>query len=147
MDIYNKTADILLVEDNPGDVELTLEAFEKAQFAHRIHVAGDGEEALDFLFRRPPFQDKPRPDIVLLDLNLPKVGGREVLEILKTDPKLKAIPTVVLTSSSAESDVLSSYNLYANCYVVKPVMAEEYTNVVLQVEKFWTDVASRPPIG
>src|SRR4051812_24241643 len=113
--------EILLVEDNPGDVRLTIEALKEGKVRNRLNVAKDGVEALDFLYRRGAFANAPRPDIILLDLNLPRKDGREVLQEIKKDPKLRRIPVVVLTTSSAEEDVVRSYDLHVNCYITKPV--------------------------
>ena len=140
----SKLADILLVEDNEGDIELTKEAFEDAKFRNNLHVARDGDEALDFLFKRNGQESAHRPDIILLDLNLPGTDGREVLEQVKEDESLKRIPTIVLTSSNAERDVLDSYNLHANCYIVKPVNAAKFIEVIQQVEDFWIDIVCLP---
>lgn len=139
-----KLAEILLVEDNEGDVELTKEAFEEAKFRNTLHVVGDGDEALDFLYKRNGFETAPQPDIILLDLNLPSTDGREVLETIKADDSLKRIPVIVLTSSQADKDIVSSYNLHANCYIVKPVDAFKFMNVVQQVENFWVDIVCLP---
>ena len=139
-----KLAEILLVEDNPGDVDLTKEAFEDAKFRNNLHVVVNGAEALDFLYKRNGFEDATTPDIILLDLNLPKIDGREVLEIIKSDDNLKRIPTIVLTSSKADQDVIDMYDLHANCYVVKPVDAIKFMDVVQQVENFWVDIVCLP---
>lgn len=140
-----KLADILLVEDNIGDIELTKEAFREAKFRNNLHIAMDGDEALDFLFKQNPFEQAATPDIILLDLNLPGTDGREVLEKIKADKKLKRIPTIVLTSSNAERDIVGSYDLHANCYIVKPVSAAKFIDVVHQVEDFWIDIVCLPP--
>lgn len=134
-----KLADILLVEDNAGDIELTKEAFEEAKFRNNLHVATDGEKALDFLYKRNEYEDSPTPDIILLDLNLPKTDGREVLEDIKNDKDLRRIPTIILTSSSADKDIIETYDLHANCYIVKPVDAVKFMDVVQRVENFWVD--------
>lgn len=135
-----KLAEILLVEDNEGDILLTKEAFEEAKFRNDLHVVKDGEEALDFLFQRNDHVNAVRPDIILLDLNLPGTDGREVLNIIKNDDRLKSIPTIILTSSDADKDVVSSYNLHANCYIVKPVSANKFVEVVQEIEHFWVDI-------
>lgn len=140
-----RLAEILLVEDNEGDIELTREAFEDAKLRNNLHIAEDGDRALDFLFKRNGHESAPTPDIILLDLNLPKTNGREVLEKIKSDEQLKAIPTIVLTSSQADRDVVESYALHANCYIVKPVDAIKFMEVVQQVENFWVDVVCLPP--
>jgi chemotaxis family two-component system response regulator Rcp1 len=128
---------ILLVEDSPSDVAMTLAALREGHIINDIHVAGDGEIALDFLHRRGKYRDAPRPDLILLDLNLPKKDGREVLAEVKADHDLRAIPVVVLTTSTAESDVLRSYTLHANSYVRKPLGFEQFLAVVQQIENFW----------
>ena len=129
--------EILLVEDNPGDERLTREALKEGKVYHKLHWAKDGVEAMDFLYRRGKFRDAPRPDIILLDLNLPKKDGREVLHDIKSDETLKRIPVVVLTTSKAEEDVLRTYNLHANCYVTKPVDLEKFIVVVRSIDVFW----------
>jgi len=139
--------EILLVEDNPGDVRLMQEAFKEGSVASRLHVVSHGEEALQFLRRGGRFGDAPRPDLVILDLNLPRKDGREVLAEIKADPDLKRIPVVVLTTSDAEQDVVKSYDLHANCYITKPVGLERFFNVVHRIEAFWLSVAHLPPTG
>jgi CheY-like chemotaxis protein len=129
--------DVLLVEDNPGDVRLTLETFRDANKAVRLHLAADGVEAMAFLRREGPNALAPRPVLILLDLNLPKMDGREVLAVVKGDIDLKTIPVVILTTSDAESDVTRSYQLQANCYLTKPVRLEEFENLVRSVNDFW----------
>ena len=126
--------EILLVEDNPGDVRLTQEALGEAKVRNNLAVARDGVEALSYLRREPPFQDATRPDLILLDLNLPRKDGREVLSEIKADPTLRRLPVVVLTTSSAEKDVLESYNLYANCYITKPVDLDQFVGIVSSIE-------------
>ena len=138
-------AEILLVEDNEGDIELTREAFEDAKFRNKLSIAEDGDIALDFLFKRNGYEDAPMPDIILLDLNLPSTDGREVLEKIKDDAILRRIPVIVLTSSNADSDILDSYDLHANCYIVKPVNAVKFMEVVQHVENFWVDIVCLPP--
>ncbi len=140
-----RLAEILLVEDNEGDVELTKEAFEDAKFRNHLHVAEDGEEALDFLFKRNGYENAPTPDVILLDLNLPGTDGREVLEIIKLDSSLKRVPVIVLTSSNADKDIIESYDLHANCYIVKPVDAVKFMDVVQHVENFWVDIVCLAP--
>jgi len=140
-----KLAEILLVEDNEGDIELTREAFEDAKYRNNLHIAKDGDQALDYLFKRNGYEDAIIPDIILLDLNLPKTDGREILETIKADPKLKRIPTIVLTSSQADRDISGSYDLHANCYIVKPVDASKFMDVVQRVEHFWVDIVCLPP--
>ena len=136
--------EILLVEDNPGDERLTREALKEGKVYNNLHWAKDGVEALDFLHKRGKYKDVPRPDIVLLDLNLPKKDGREVLQEIKTDDSLKRIPVVILTTSKAEEDVLKTYNLHANCYVTKPVDLEKFIVVIKSIDAFWLTVATLP---
>lgn len=136
---------ILLVEDNPGDVRLTLEALRDGRISNQVSVAHDGEEALDFLRRRGPYVDAARPDLVLLDLNLPKKDGREVLQEVKADAQLHRIPVIVLTTSSADQDVLLSYNLHANCYIKKPIEYDEFMGAIRGLENFWTKIVRLPP--
>ncbi len=140
----NKLAEILLIEDNEGDIELTKEAFEEAKFRNNLHVVMDGEAAVDYLYKRKPYENVPTPDIVLLDLNLPGTDGRDVLDVIKQDDELKQIPTIILTSSAADKDVIDSYNLYANCYIVKPVNAIKFIEVVQRVENFWVEIVCLP---
>lgn len=137
--------EILLVEDNPGDVRLTREALKDAKVANTLHVVEDGVSALDFLRRHPPFSDVPRPDLILLDLNLPRKNGREVLSEIKSDDRFRAIPVVILTTSQAEEDVLRAYNLHANCYITKPVDFTQFTTIVRTIEDFWLTVVTLPP--
>lgn len=139
-----RAVEILLVEDNPGDARLTIEAMRAAKLRNRMHVVEDGVEAMQFLRRLGPFGAVPRPDLVLLDLNLPKMDGREVLAELKADPDLKRIPVVVLTTSESEEDVLRAYNLHANCYVTKPVDFDQFMSVVRQIDSFWIKVVTLP---
>lgn len=135
---------VLLVEDNPGDADLTKETLEASKFHLQISVAADGMEALAHLQRKPPFAHAERPDLILLDLNLPKMGGREVLAAIKHDPALKTIPVVILTSSDAEQDIVKSYQLGANCYVTKPVGLDGFQSIVRSVEDFWLTVVKLP---
>ena len=137
--------EILMVEDNPGDVRLTREALKGGKVSNEMHVVTDGVAALDFLYRRGAHADAPRPDLVLLDLNLPKKDGREVLSAMKSDPGLKAIPVVILTTSQAEEDVIRAYNLSCNCYVTKPVDFEQFTRIVQAIEQFWLTIVTLPP--
>ena len=137
--------EILLVEDSLPDIDLTREALEDAKVANNLHVARDGIEALAFLRREPPHQDAPRPDIILLDLNMPRMDGRETLEHIKADPEISHIPVVILTTSQAEEDVLKSYRLHASCYITKPVDLEQFLRVVRAVEDFWLSVVKLPP--
>lgn len=143
----NGPIEILLVEDNPGDVRLTREALKEGKVYSNLHTVKDGVEAMEFLRRQGKFKDAPRPDIILLDLNLPKKDGREVLEEIKTDDQLKRIPVVVLTTSKVEEDVLKTYNLHANCYVTKPVDLEKFMVVVKSIDVFWLTVVTLPPNG
>ena len=136
--------EILLVEDNPGDVLLTREALREGKVYNNLHWAKDGVEALEFLRRKGRYADSPRPDIILLDLNLPKKDGREVLQEIKNDDELKRIPVVILTTSKAEEDVLRSYNLHANCYVTKPVDLDKFIVVVKSIDMFWLTVVTLP---
>ena len=137
--------EILLVEDNPGDVRLTQEVFKEGKIRNKLNVAWNGEEALAYLHREGRFAQAPRPDIILLDLNLPRKGGREVLAEIKTDPGLKCIPVVILTTSQAEQDIVESYNQHANCYIVKPVELDQFINVVRTIEGFWLQIVKLPP--
>ncbi|MBF0163735.1 MAG: response regulator [Magnetococcales bacterium] len=137
--------EILLVEDSPGDVELTREALADSKMINRLHVVEDGEEAMAFLRRQGRFANAIRPDVVLLDLNLPRKDGREVLEEIKADADLKAIPVVVLTTSRADEDILRTYELHANCYITKPVDLNQFFAVVKSVESFWFSVVKLPP--
>lgn len=140
-----RSIEILLVEDNPGDVRLTIEAMREAKLSNRLHIVEDGVEAMQFLRREGRFGDAPRPGLILLDLNLPKKDGREVLAEIKSDPALKRIPVVVLTTSRAEEDVLRSYDLHANCYVTKPVDLDQFTKIVKQIDEFWIKLVTFPP--
>ena len=143
----NRPVEILLVEDNPGDERLTREALKEGKVYSNLHWVKDGVEAMEFLRRQGKYQDVPRPDLILLDLNLPKKDGREVLQDIKNDDALKRIPVVVLTTSKAEEDVLRTYNLHANCYVTKPVDLEKFIVVVKSIDVFWLTVATLPPNG
>ena len=136
--------EILLVEDSPGDVRLTREAFKDARVLVNLQVAVDGEEAMAFLKREGKYSSKPRPDIILLDLNLPKKDGRAVLAEIKEDPKLQTIPLVILTTSASEADVLKSYSLHANCYITKPVDLDGFLKVVKSIDGFWLSVVRLP---
>lgn len=138
--------EILLVEDNPGDARLAMEAFKDGAvaFSHRLHHVKDGVEALDFLRRRGEYADAVRPDIVLLDLNLPRKDGREVLAEIKEDESLRLIPVLVLTTSRAERDILETYSLHANGYVTKPIDLDEFTEVVSSIQDFWFTTAKLP---
>ncbi len=136
--------EVLLVEDDPGDELMTREAFEDNKIRNTLHVARDGEEALDFLYRRGAHADAPQPDLILLDLNLPKYDGRQVLQKIKSDPDLAHIPVVVLTTSSAEEDILRSYKLHANAYVTKPVDVEQFIAAVRQIDEFFVTIVRLP---
>ena len=139
-----RPANFLLVEDNPGDVRLTQEALRNYKVRNNLHVVTDGEEAMAFLRREGKYPDAPRPDIIMLDLNLPKKDGREVLAEIKSDPGLKTIPVVIITSSEAEQDVIKSYNLNANCYVTKPVNLDQFIKVVQSINDFWLTIVKLP---
>jgi CheY-like chemotaxis protein len=140
-----RAIEILMVEDNPGDVRLTREALKDHKVWNQLHVVEDGVAALDFVYRRAAHEKAPRPDLILLDLNLPRKDGREVLAAIKGDPDLKTIPVVILTTSQAEEDVVRAYNLSANCYVTKPVDFEQFTRIVRAIEQFWLTVVTLPP--
>jgi len=137
--------EILLVEDNPGDVRLTKEALREGKVYNNLHWAKDGVEALEFLRQEGKHSAAPRPDIILLDLNLPKKDGREVLASIKNDDRFKQIPVVILTTSEAEEDVLRSYELHANCYVTKPLDLDQFVTVVKSIEDFWLAIVKLPP--
>jgi chemotaxis family two-component system response regulator Rcp1 len=130
--------EVLLVEDSPGDVRLTQDAFRETNQSIRLHVAVDGVEAMDFLRHRGAFVNSPRPDFILLDLNIPKMDGREVLAQIKKDESLKMIPTIILTTSDSETDIRKAYELQANCYLSKPVQLEDFESVVKSINDFWT---------
>jgi CheY-like chemotaxis protein len=136
--------DILLVEDDPGDVLLTKEAFSYHKVRNALSVVNDGEQALAFLRKEGPYADAPRPDLILLDLNLPRVDGFEVLREVKDDPELRVIPVVILTTSEAEQDILRGYNLHANAYITKPVDFDQFTRVVRQIDEFFFTVVKLP---
>ena len=140
-----KLVDILLVEDNPGDVRLAKEALKDSKLLNKLYQVEDGIEAMAFLRREAKYSDVPRPDLVLLDLNLPKKDGREVLADIKADETLKRIPVVILTVSRAEEDILKSYNLHANCYISKPFDMEQFIRVVKSIEDFWFSIVKLPP--
>jgi chemotaxis family two-component system response regulator Rcp1 len=137
--------EILMVEDNPGDVRLTVEALKEGKVRNNFHTVEDGVEAMSFLRRQGRYAEAPRPDLILLDLNLPKMNGREVLAEIKEDPELRRIPVVILTVSKAEQDILKSYNLHANCYITKPVDLDQFLEVVKSIENFWLTVVMLPP--
>jgi len=144
MRIRNKAIEVLLVEDNPGDVRLTKEALKEGRLLNNVNVVGDGIEALSFLRRQDKYEQVVQPDLILLDLNLPKKDGREVLAEIKADPNLRRIPVVILTTSSAEEDILKTYDLHANCYVTKPVDLDRFMGVVKSIEDFWVSVVKLP---
>lgn len=137
--------EILMVEDNPGDVRLTKEALKDAKVSNTLRVVEDGAAALEYLHRRGAHADAPRPDLILLDLNLPKKNGREVLEEIKQDVNLKSIPVVILTTSQAEEDVVRAYSLHANCYITKPVDFTQFAKIVRTIEDFWLSIVTLPP--
>ena len=136
--------EILLVEDNPGDQRLTREALKEGKIKNNLNIVSDGELAIEYLRKEGKFSDATRPDLILLDLNLPKKDGREVLSVIKSDNNLKRIPVVVLTTSSADQDVIDSYNLNVNCYITKPVDFDQFTNIVKQIGQFWFEIVKLP---
>lgn len=136
--------EVLLIEDNPADVRLTKEGLREAKIATNLHVFMNGDDALDFLFRRGEYTDAPRPDLILLDLNLPGIDGRQILAHLKSDERLRVIPVVVLTSSQAETDILQAYESHANCFISKPLDFEAFLKVVQSIENFWFTVVRLP---
>ena len=140
-----RAVEILLVEDNPGDVGLTRETLKDSKLLNHMTVVGDGVEAMALLRREGKYADTIRPDLILLDLNLPKKDGREVLREIKSDEQLRRIPVVVLTTSSAEQDILKTYDLHANCYITKPVNLDQFTEVVKAIEEFWFTIVKLPP--
>lgn len=144
-EMQSRTAELLLVEDNPGDVRLTIEALKEGRVINNLTVVKDGEEAIAALRRQGKYANARRPDLILLDLNLPRKGGLEVLEEIKQDRDLKQIPVVVLTTSRAEQDVLRTYDLHANCYIVKPVDLNQFMNVVQSIKSFWLALVTLPP--
>lgn len=140
-----RPVEILLVEDNPGDVRLIKQALKLYKMQNTIHVAADGTIAMDFLLKRGRYQNKPKPDLILLDLNLPKKDGIEVLEDIKKDPSLRHIPVVILTSSQAEEDIIKTYQNHANCYLTKPVDLDRFLEIMKSVESFWFKTVKLPP--
>jgi len=142
-----KAVEILLVEDSAGDARLAQEALKDSKIHNQLFIVGDGEEAMDFLYKRGKHSSAPRPDLILLDLNLPKKDGREVLAEIKADDSLKRIPVVILTISKAEEDILKSYNLHANCFITKPIDLEQFMKVVKAIEDFWLTIVKLPPNG
>jgi len=147
INIKNKAAEILLIEDNLGDVLLTKEAFRSTHFKYNLRVAKDGDEALKILSRQGKFNQSPLPDLILLDLSLPKVDGREVLEKIKTNTELKDIPVIILSGSAAETDMTTSYDLHANSYVVKPDNFEDFKEIVASIENYWFEKEELTPKG
>ena len=143
--ITGEPVEILLVEDNAGDVRLTREAFKEGRVRNNLYVVTDGVDAMAFLRREGPYATMPHPDLILLDLNLPRKDGRQVLAEIKQDPDLKRIPVVVLTTSQAEEDILKSYNLHANCYITKPVDLGKFLSVIRSLENFWLTIVRLPP--
>ncbi len=139
-----KLIDILLVEDNPGDVDLTREALEESKIKNNLSVVIDGQQALDFLYKKGEFSDSPKPDLILLDLNLPNINGREVLANIKGHKDLRRIPVVILTSSKAEEDIIKAYDLHANCYVQKPLDFNSFMEIVKYIESFWMGIVVLP---
>jgi len=139
-----KPIEILLVEDSPGDVRLTAETLREGKIRNRLHVVWDGVEAMDYLHNRGPYAEAARPDLILLDLNLPKKDGREVLFEIKSDENLRSIPVIVLTTSDNDLDVLSCYDLHANCYIVKPVNLDKFIEVIKTIEGFWLNIVTLP---
>ena len=137
--------EILLVEDSPSDTDLTVEALRAAKVCNRLSVVEDGVEAMEFLRRQGPYGHAPRPDLILLDLNLPRKDGRQVLEEIKADEQLRTIPVVVLTTSQSEIDVLRAYALHANCYIAKPVHFRQFLDIVQAIERFWLTIVQLPP--
>jgi two-component system, chemotaxis family, response regulator Rcp1 len=142
--LSSKIMEILLVEDNPGDIRLAREAFKESKVKTRLHIANDGIEALDFLLKKGKYIDVPKPDIILLDLNLPQKDGREVLSELKIDDALKRIPVIILTTSNSEEDIFKCYNLHANCYITKPMDFENYFKIISIIEQFWFSIVQLP---
>jgi CheY-like chemotaxis protein len=140
-----KSINILLVEDNPGDADLASEALDSSKMNNALHVVDDGEKAMAFLRREGPYSKAPRPDLILLDLNLPKKDGRQVLAEIKSAENLKRIPVVILTTSQAEEDVLKTYDLHANCYITKPIDLNQFLHVVRSIENFWLSIVVLPP--
>ncbi|MEZ2232888.1 response regulator [Microcoleus sp.] len=142
--IQVKPIEILLVEDSPSDADLAMEALSNGKILNNLHFVEDGVEAINFLRKKAPYKEVPRPDLILLDLNLPKKSGVEVLKEIKTDPNLKLIPVLILTTSAAQEDIIKSYSLHANCYITKPVDFLQFTKVVRLIEEFWLAVVKLP---
>lgn len=142
-----RAIEILLVEDNPGDADLAREALEQSKIKNKLYVAEDGIDAMAFLKKKGLYADAPRPNLIILDLNLPRMDGREVLAEIKKDDNLKRIPVVILTTSKADEDILRSYNLHANCYITKPIAFDQFMKVVHSIEDFWLSIVVLPPDG
>jgi CheY-like chemotaxis protein len=142
--IDGRPVEILLIEDNPGDVELAREGLRECKIRNNLHAVGDGVEASAFLHRKGAYASRPRPDLIILDLNLPKRDGRDLLKEIKEDEELKRIPVVILTTSAAEEDILRSYSLHANCYVTKPLGLDQFLQVVRSIETFWFTIVQLP---
>jgi chemotaxis family two-component system response regulator Rcp1 len=140
----HRPIEILLAEDNPGDVRLTQEAFKEGRILNQLHVVSDGMEALAFLRQEGEYKESPRPDLILLDLNMPRMNGRELLGVIKQDESLRRIPVVILTTSDAEEDIARSYDMHANCYVSKPVDFDRFIQVVQSIQDFWLAVVTLP---
>lgn len=138
---------ILMIEDNPGDVRLTREILRDAKVINTLEAVKDGVDAMDYLYRKAPYADVARPDLILLDLNLPGMGGLEILKNIKSDPDLKIIPVVILTTSQAEQDILAGYQAYANAYITKPVSLDQFNRIVQAIEGFWLEIVRLPRIG
>jgi len=139
-----KPIDILLIEDNPGDIQLTKLALSDVKMFNKLNYVTDGEEALNYLFKKEKYTNASTPDLILLDLNLPKVDGREILEVIKNDQKLKVIPVVILTTSRAEEDILKTYQLHANCFITKPIDLNQFIKVIKSIEDFWLGIVVLP---
>jgi len=145
--VLNKPIEILLVEDNPADIRLAKEALRDGKVMNNLSVVTDGVEALNFMSQTGKYSDAPLPELILLDLNLPKKNGLEVLQSLKADPELKKIPVVILTTSKAEEDIVKGYNLYANCYITKPIDLKQFLEIIKTIETFWLSVVSLPSMA
>lgn len=143
---HSKALEILLIEDNPGDVRLTQEVLLEGNICNHLNTVEDGVKAIAFLRKIPPYTQAPHPDLIILDLNLPKKGGQEVLEVIKVDEQLKRIPVIVLTTSRAEEDIIRAYNLHANCYISKPIDLDEFIKVVKSIEEFWLKIVKLPSV-
>lgn len=139
-----KLVEILLIEDNPGDARLTQEALKDGKVRNILHIVYDGEEATDFLFKRNQYKNAPRPDLIILDLNLPKKNGQEVLAEIKADDSLRSIPVIILTISKQEQDIIRSYNLHANCFIIKPIDLNQFFEVIKSIEDFWLTLVKLP---